>query len=89
MEELIHRNVPQRTAHEWVGKLVRKALDRGITLSELSAAELQQVDPSLDISLREALGVDRALARFQSYGSTAPAEVAKQIVAWKEKLKTG
>ena len=79
MEELIRRGTPQRTAHEWVGRLVRKALDRGLTLAELPAADFQEIDPSLDGSLHEALGVDRAIARFKSYGSTAPAEVAKQV----------
>ncbi len=86
MEELIRRGTPQRTAHEWVGRLVRTALDRGSTLAELSPADFEQIDPSLDGSLREVLGVDRAIARFQSYGSTAPAEVAKQVGVWKKKL---
>lgn len=88
MEELIRRGTPQRTAHEWVGRLVRTALDRGCALAELSPADYQQVDPSLDGSLREVLGVDRAIARFQSYGSTAPAEVAKQIEGWRIRLKS-
>jgi len=87
MEELIRRGTPQRTAHEWVGRLVRKALDRNLTLAELPAADFQEIDPSLDGSLHEVLGVDRAIARFRSYGSTAPAEVAKQVGAWKEKLR--
>jgi argininosuccinate lyase len=87
MEELIRRGTPQRTAHEWVGRLVRKALDRDLTLAELPAADFQEVHPSLDGSLHDVLGVDRAIARFQSYGSTAPSEVAKQVEAWKEKLK--
>jgi argininosuccinate lyase len=89
MEELIRRGTPQRTAHEWVGRLVRKALDRGLTLAELPPADFQEVDSSLDGSLREVLGVDRAIARFKSYGSTAPAEVAKQLAAWKEKVGRG
>lgn len=88
MEELIRRGTPQRTAHEWVGRLVRTALDRGCALAELSPADYQQVDPSLDGSLREVLGVDRAIARFQSYGSTAPAEVAKQVEGWRIRLKS-
>jgi len=87
MEELIRRGTPQRTAHEWVGRLVRKALDRDLTLAELPAADFQEVHPSLDDSLHGVLGVDRAIARFKSYGSTAPSEVAKQVGAWKEKLK--
>ncbi len=39
MEHLIRRGVPQRTAHGLVGRLVRKALDRGVRLSDLSLDE--------------------------------------------------
>ncbi len=42
MEELIRRGIPQRTAHEIVGKLVRKALDRNCRLSDLKLADFQQ-----------------------------------------------
>jgi argininosuccinate lyase len=87
MEELIRRGTPQRTAHEIVGKLVRKALDRGVRLADLSDDEFRAVDASLDGSLRQALGVENAIGRFTSYGSTAPKEVAKQVEAWKERLK--
>ncbi|MEX2111924.1 MAG: argininosuccinate lyase [Pirellulales bacterium] len=86
MEALVRRGVAQRTAHEVVGKLVRQALDRGVRLSDLSLAEFQAVDASLDTSLREVLGVDRAVGAFVSYGSTAPAEVAAQVQHWKQKL---
>ena len=87
MEELIRRNVPQRSAHEIVGKLVRKAMDRGVPLSALTADEFKQVDPSLDESLKTALGVENAIARFVSFGSTAPQEVQKQIQHWQHRLK--
>ncbi len=86
MEALIRRGVAQRTAHEIVGKLVRKALDRGVRLSDLSLAEFQAVDASLDTSLREVLGVERTVNAFVSYGSTAPAEVNSQLQRWKQKL---
>jgi len=86
MEELIRRGMPQRTAHEVVGKLVRKAMDRGVRLADLSAEDFKQVDATLDDSVRSALGVENAVARFVSYGSTAPAEVNKQIEAWQERL---
>jgi argininosuccinate lyase len=87
MEELIQRGVPQRSAHEMVGKLVRLAMDKGVRLIDLTADELKQVDPKLDESVRKALGVENAVARFVSYGSTAPKEVEKQIQAWQAKLK--
>jgi argininosuccinate lyase len=87
MEELIRRGMPQRTAHEVVGKLVRKALDRGVRLVDLSDAELKEADGSLDGSLRSALGVENAVARFVSYGSTAPKEVERQIEVWEKRTK--
>jgi argininosuccinate lyase len=86
MEELIRRGMPQRTAHEVVGKLVRRALDRDVRLADLSVEELREVHPDLDASLLEVLGVERAVARFVSYGSTAPQEVERQLEQWKQKL---
>jgi argininosuccinate lyase len=86
MEELIRRNVPQRSAHEIVGKLVRTAMDRGVPLASLSAEEFKQIDPSLDESLKDVLGIENAIARFVSYGSTAPREVQKQIQHWRHRL---
>jgi argininosuccinate lyase len=88
MEELIRRGLPQRTAHEIVGRLVRKALDRGVRLSDLAASEFEEAHPALDKSIKDVLGVERAIARFVSFGSTAPAEVERQIAAWREKLGT-
>jgi argininosuccinate lyase len=86
MEALIRRGIAQRTAHTVVGKLVRKALDRGVRLGDLSLADFQAVDPSLDASLHGILGAENAVGAFASYGSTAPAEVARQLAHWKEKL---
>jgi argininosuccinate lyase len=88
MEEMIRRGLPQRTAHEVVGRLVRKALDRSVRLSDLAASEFEDAHSSLDASVKDVLGVEQAITRFQSYGSTAPAEVERQIAAWREKLRT-
>jgi len=86
MEYLIRRGMAQRTAHGVVGKLVRKALDRGVRLSDLSAEELKSVDASLDGELLSVLGVEQAIGAFVSHGSTAPAEVEKQLVHWRTVL---
>ena len=86
MEHLIRRGVPQRTAHELVGRLVRKALDRGVRLADLSLAEFREADPELDASVYDVLGPEKAVAAMMSYGSTAPKEVKKQVQRWKEKL---
>jgi argininosuccinate lyase len=87
MEELIRRGTPQRTAHEIVGKLVRKAMDRGVRLADLTLPELKEIDPTLDENVKAALGVKNAIARFISYGSTAPKEVERRVKTWEERLK--
>jgi argininosuccinate lyase len=86
MEELIRRGTPQRSAHEIVGKLVRTAMDRGVRLADLTPAELKAADSSLDESTKHMLGVENAVKRFVSYGSTAPAEVGKQVQFWKQRI---
>ncbi|MCA9270711.1 MAG: argininosuccinate lyase, partial [Planctomycetales bacterium] len=87
MEALIRQGLPQRTAHHLVGKLVALAMEHDVRLADLTVAELQAAEPSLDESVYEALGVENALARFVSYGSTAPTEVKRQTELWKQKLK--
>src|SRR5688500_16459405 len=41
MEYLIMRGVPQRTAHEMIGRLVATAMKRGVPLAELPVDEFQ------------------------------------------------
>ncbi len=86
MEFLIRQNIPQRTAHHLVGQLVGLAMQREIPLKSLTLADFQGIHPQLDDSVYSALGVDNALRAFQSEGSTAPTEVAKQIDRWKAHL---
>jgi argininosuccinate lyase len=86
MEALIADGVPQRTAHETVGRLVRLAMTKGSQLAELSDAECRQAFGDWKPGFREALGASRAVARMQSVGSTAPARVAEQLAAWKARL---
>jgi argininosuccinate lyase len=86
MEHLIRQGIPQRTAHGIVGKLVRKALDREVRLSDLPLSDFQAVHSDLDKSVYDVLGVDRAVQAFASYGSTAPREVDEQIARWQKKL---
>jgi argininosuccinate lyase len=86
MEYMIARNVPQRTAHHLVGQLVATAMERGVSLSELPVEVYRRAHDSLDESVFEVLGAERAVKMFRSYGSTAPHEVQTQIAKWKERL---
>jgi argininosuccinate lyase len=86
MEYLIRRNIPQRTAHHLVGELVRKAIDKGVSLGKLPLSDYQEAHSDLDESVYDVLGADKAIDAFVSYGSTASVEVAKQVKCWKDKL---
>jgi len=88
MEFLIQHNVPQRTAHEVIGRLVALCEHRGLKcLADLSDAELADAHPQLGPNVRTVLGVENAIKAFRSYGSTAPAEVEKQLDLWKSRLQ--
>ncbi len=86
MEALIAEGVPQRTAHETVGHLVRLAMTRGVALADLSDEEFSRGYAGWNAALRGALGASRAVERMVSFGSTAPAAVAEQIADWRRRL---
>ncbi len=86
MEFCIAQGVPMRAAHEAVGKLVRLCEERRCRLAELPPDVYEKVSAGLSAGVYKVLGVANAVAAFRSAGSTAPAEVDRQIALWHEKL---
>jgi argininosuccinate lyase len=86
MEFLVAQGLPMRSAHEAVGKLVRLCEERRCRLADLPAEVYEAIRPGLGQGVYKVLGVKNALQAFRSAGSTAPAEVEKQIEAWRHKL---
>ena len=86
MEELVKQGVPQRTAHQLIGQLVRLATEKGVSLAELPQKELQELCPELDDTVYGVLGVENAIRAFSSLGSTAPSRVASQVENWRTRL---
>ena len=87
MEFLVVQGLPMRAAHEAVGKLVRLCEERRCRLADLSAEVYESIRPGLSSGVYQVLGVANALAAFRSAGSTAPAEVERQIAFWQTRLK--
>ena len=86
MESLILKGVPQRTAHEVIGHLVGLCEQQGLKrLADLPDAVFA-ANPDLGPEAKGLLGVANAVRAFRSYGSTAPAEVEKQLAGWETRL---
>ena len=84
---MVHHRCPQRTAHHLVGSLVRAAMEQGSTLSDLPDSVFKNSDERLGAEVKEMLGVGKAVAAFQSYGSTSPKEVKQQMERWQKRLE--
>src|SRR5262249_91411 len=86
MEFLVLEGVPLRSAHEAVGKLVRLCEEKRCRLAQLEPNVYDSISQGLSAKVYNVLGVKTALAAFKSYGSTAPAEVDKQVKEWQARL---
>lgn len=87
MEYLIAQGVPQRSAHEAVGKLVRLCEERRCRLADLPPEAFESIRPGLGSGVYKVLGVANALQTFRSVGSTAPVEVDRQLEVWRQRLQ--
>jgi argininosuccinate lyase len=88
MEHIVMQGVPQRTAHEIIGRLVATAMKRGVPLADLPLEEFRAAHDSLDAGVYDVLGAERTVHAFKTYGSTNPAQVEQQLANWRERLNT-
>jgi argininosuccinate lyase len=83
---LVRRGMPFRVAHGVVGGLVREALERGITLSELEPERLAEHSELLDEEFYEALATSAALESKLAQGGTSTPRLGDQISAARDAL---
>jgi argininosuccinate lyase len=86
-EELVRGGMPFRTAHEVVGKLVRRAEERRVSLRALDAADLAAIDAKLTPKLLDALDPARAVAARSVTGGPAPKSVRRELDALEAELR--
>ena len=70
--------LPFRQAHQITGTLVKLAEGKERTLSELSLAEMQSVEPGINKDVYSVLGVLESVTSKTSYGGTTPQNVLTQ-----------
>ncbi len=86
MEYLIKKGIPYRIAHDTVGNMVRKCLDRGKKFSDLSLGELKKYSNAFEADVKKLLNAKASVKLKKSYGGTSPVLVQKQIKSWKGRL---
>jgi argininosuccinate lyase len=87
-EELVRGGMPFRSAHEVVGRLVRGAEERQVSLRELSDADLRAIDPALSRATMAALDPQRAVSVRALPGGPSPVAVAREIARLESELRT-
>ncbi|MBF0461067.1 MAG: argininosuccinate lyase [Magnetococcales bacterium] len=76
---LVRKGVPFREAHAISGRLVRRCVELGCTLAQLSLAEMQQVDGRIEADVQAVLTVQASVNARQSLGGTAFATVRQAL----------
>jgi argininosuccinate lyase len=76
---LVRRGVPFRESHGMVAGLVRRAIERGGTLSQLSDADVAELAPQLDGALAGVLAEGAWLESKVSEGGTSLERVREQL----------
>lgn len=79
--------MPFRTSHDIAGKSVALCTLKNCQLLDLSLDELRSINPVFEEDVYEFLGVENAIKKFVSYGSTGSACVASQLDYWLKKLE--
>ena len=85
---LVRKGMPFREAHGVVGSLVRRALEGGRSLSELTPEEVADQSELLGDEYYEVLSGERWLESKASAGGTASARLAEQIAAARTTLES-
>jgi len=83
---LVRKGVPFRDAHEVVGRVVMRAIDRQQELQELSLEELRQFSPEFDADVYEALTLEATLTSKLQIGGTARETVSESLKSARQVL---
>ncbi len=83
---LVKRGVPFRQAHHLVGEVVQLADNKGVTLTNLTLAELQQISENFGDDVTGVFNISSSLANRTVIGGTAPQALLAQLQAAKTAL---
>jgi len=76
---LTKQGVPFRDAHAMAGRIVRRAIDKGVPIEDLPMSDLSEIAPQIKSDVRVHLSIDAALRKRDVFGGTAPQQVHDAI----------
>ncbi|MEO5357470.1 MAG: argininosuccinate lyase [Nitrospirae bacterium YQR-1] len=87
-EYLVRKGVPFREAHEITGNIVKYCIENSKTMEKITLDVFKSFSNNIEEDVYECLELLAAVNNKNSYGGTSTAEVQRQIVRFKELLKT-
>ena len=72
---LVKKDIPFRDAHEIVGRVVARAIEKNCELDQLDESDFQNISSALSHDIYDVLNMDNALTARGHYGGTAPSAV--------------
>jgi argininosuccinate lyase len=76
---LARKGMPFREAHDVVGRLVLRAIERNVELQDLAFDEMRAFSTLIEEDVYEALSLEKTLATKSQTGGTSPARVVEAI----------
>jgi argininosuccinate lyase len=83
---LTRKGMPFREAHEAVGRVVMRAIERGVEVNDLPLLELQTFSSLIDQDVFDALSLEQTLAAKSQIGGTSPGRVREALSAARLRL---
>jgi len=83
---LVKAGVPFRKAHEVIGAAVRRCVEKGCEIEDLSTTELAGCGISADQGFYDSLKLENVIACHDVTGGTALPHVKAALSHWRERL---
>lgn len=83
---LVRKGTPFREAHETVGKVVVRAIEKGMEFAELSLDELRSFSDKFESDVFNSLTLEKTLATKSQTGGTAPERVGEALAVARKSL---
>jgi len=83
---LVLKGMPFRQAHEIIGKLTAHSLATGTAFPDIPLADYRKFSPVFNASVFKVLTLDHAVAARKATGAPSPANVARELTSWQQRL---